>query len=124
VRTTLKVYRVLATVVGISLIILFGVALPLDKIHNRIPGLFPEGSHAQQLGGFIGMYLGTAHGFIFMGFVIVAFVLSRQARWDVFFTLVTLLCGTIPIVSFWAEHRATQRVRAQLAEEEPLASTT
>ena len=31
------------------------------------------------------------------------------------FTLVTLVCGTIPILSFWAERRATRRVRTQMA---------
>jgi hypothetical protein len=44
-----------------------------------------------------------------------AFLLSRKARWSVGFTLVTLLCGTVPVLSFWAEHRATREVRAQLA---------
>ena len=32
------------------------------------------------------------------------------------FTLVTLVCGTIPVLSFWAEHRATQRARAEHPE--------
>jgi hypothetical protein len=51
----------------------------------------------------------------------VAFTLSRRARWDLPFTLVTLLCGTIPILSFWAERRATSRVRRELAEPVPAA---
>jgi hypothetical protein len=41
--------------------------------------------------------------------------LARRERWDLPFTLVTLVCGTIPILSFWAEHRATARVRARSA---------
>ena len=45
-------------------------------------------------------------------FLFAAFWLSRRARWDLRFTIVTLVCGTIPIVSFWAEHRATARVRS------------
>jgi hypothetical protein len=32
------------------------------------------------------------------------------------FTLVTLLCGTVPVLSFWAERRATARVRAEHPE--------
>jgi hypothetical protein len=32
------------------------------------------------------------------------------------FTLVTLVSGTVPILSFWAEHRATRRVRAEFPE--------
>ena len=42
--------------------------------------------------------------------------LGRRAGWDLPFTLVTLVCGTIPLLSFWAEHRATQRVRAEHSE--------
>ena len=47
-----------------------------------------------------------------MIFLLMAFILSRQARWNIGFTLVTLLCGTIPVLSFWAEHRATRTVKA------------
>jgi integral membrane protein len=50
-----------------------------------------------------------------MVFLVVAFVLARKARWPLGFTLVTLVCGTIPILSFWAERRATERVRAEQA---------
>ena len=72
------------------------------------------GSSAQQFGDAINMYLGTAHGFIYIGFVFVAFALSRLARWSITFTLVTLVSGTIPILSFWAEHRAVRRVQELL----------
>jgi hypothetical protein len=30
--------------------------------------------------------------------------------------VVTLVCGTIPLLSFWAERRATARVRAEHPE--------
>ena len=49
-------------------------------------------------------------------FLFSAFLLSRRAAWDLPFTLVTLVCGTIPLVSFWAERRATRRVRAEHPE--------
>jgi integral membrane protein len=118
VKTVLTWYRVLATVVGISIIVLICIGLPLDKLHTLSPGLFPPGSSGQQLGSTISATLGTAHGFIYIGFVFVAFALSRLARWPIAFTIVTLLCGTIPFVSFWAEHRAVRRVQALLARQE------
>jgi hypothetical protein len=40
------------------------------------------------------------------------------------FTLVTLLCGTVPVLSFWAERRATARVRAEYPEVVSTGSTT
>ena len=42
-------------------------------------------------------------------------LLSRRVRWSLPFTAVTVLLGTVPFVSFWAEHRATQRVRREQA---------
>jgi integral membrane protein len=117
VRTLLTLYRVLATVVGVSIVILVLIGLPLNQAHNVSPGWFPVGTTGQQLGDDISRILGTAHGFIYMGFLFVAFALSRAARWSIVFTAVTLLCGTIPILSFWAERRAVRRVQAQLDQQ-------
>jgi integral membrane protein len=121
VKRTLLAYRVMATVVGVLLIVLCLVGLPLNEAHRVNPAWFPVGTSAQQLGDDISKYLGVAHGWLYMIFVVVAFTLSRRARWDLPFTLVTLLCGTIPILSFWAERRATSRVRRELAEPVPAA---
>ncbi len=110
-------YRVMATVVGVLLIVLVLIGLPLNELHRVDPAWFPLGSTAQQVGDDISKYLGVAHGWLYMLFLVVAFVLSRKAKWDLAFTLVTLLCGTIPILSFWAEARATRRVREEYAAE-------
>ena len=120
-KRTLLAYRVMATVVGVLLIVLCLVGLPLNEAHRLNPAWFPLGTHAQQVGDDISKYLGVAHGWLYMIFVVVAFTLSRRARWDLPFTFVTLLCGTIPILSFWAEHRATARVRRQL--DDPVTAT-
>lgn len=99
-------YRVMANVVGVLLIVLVLIGLPLHY-------LFPAGSTPEAIGDWISQYLGVAHGWLYMIFLIMAFILSRKAKWDPAFTIVTLLCGTIPILSFWAEHRATKKVRAE-----------
>jgi integral membrane protein len=121
VKTALTWYKVLATVVGISIVVLIFVAVPLNHAHDVSPGLFPPGGTGQQLGMTISAVLGTAHGFIYMGFLLVAFWLSRLARWTIAFTAVTLLCGTIPFLSFWAERRAIRQVESQLDERDPAA---
>jgi integral membrane protein len=113
----LGIYKVLATVVGISIVILVLVALPLNELHRVNEAWFPLGSSAQKFGDGINLYLGTAHGFIYMVFVFVAFVLSRMARWPLVFTGVTLICGTIPFLSFWAELRAVRDVESKLHEQ-------
>jgi integral membrane protein len=109
VTGTLTRYRVMATVVGVLLIVLILVGMPLKY-------LLEDGSDLQEVGKWITSNLGVAHGWLYMIFLVTAFLLSRKAGWELGFTVVTLLCGTVPILSFWAEHRATARVRAEHPE--------
>jgi len=118
----LTAYRVMATIVGVLLVVLCLIGVPLANFDgSEMWGIFPstptvwlDGSGPHELGEAITTYLGVAHGWLYMIFVLVAFLLSRRARWELPFTLVTLACGTVPLLSFWAERRATRRVRAQL----------
>ncbi|WP_245644430.1 DUF3817 domain-containing protein [Nocardioides jensenii] len=110
-NATLTRYRVMATVVGVLLIVLILVGVPLKY-------LLDDGTDAQQLGEWITTYLGVAHGWLYMIFLVTAFLLARKERWELPFTIVTLICGTIPILSFWAEHRATKRVHDEGARAE------
>lgn len=105
----------MANIVGVLLIVLVLIGLPLNELHHLNAAWFPEGTSAQSAGSWISKNLGVAHGWLYMIFLVMAFLLSRKAKWDLKFTAVTLLCGTVPILSFWAEHRATRQVRAQLA---------
>ncbi|WP_134740575.1 DUF3817 domain-containing protein [Nocardioides sp. 503] len=107
---TLTRYRVMATIVGVLLIVLILVGMPLKY-------LLEEGSGGQEAGEWITTNLGVAHGWLYMIFLVTAFLLSRKAGWELGFTVVTLLCGTVPVLSFWAEHRATARVRAEHGDE-------
>jgi integral membrane protein len=113
-------YRVLATVVGCSIITLVVVGIPLKYAYKVVPSFWPDfleqGASGQMLGTHINMYLGIAHGFIYMAFVLVALILANESRWSLPFTVVTLLCGTVPFVSFWAEARAIKRVRSEHPE--------
>ncbi len=115
-KLLLNAYRVLATVVGLSIITLIVIGVPLKYVHEIWPGVLPVGSRGWEIGSDINLYLGTAHGFIYMGFLLVAFLLALSAKWPIGFTIVTLLCGTIPFLSFWAEFRAIRRVRAEHPE--------
>jgi integral membrane protein len=132
VKSLLTPYRVMATVVGVLLIVLILIGVPLANFDgSSMWGIFPStpelttpGSDAHQLGEWITHTLGVAHGWLYMIFLLFAFMLSRRAEWSPGFTVVTLLAGTVPILSFWAEHRATRDVRARIAAEEaPTAST-
>jgi integral membrane protein len=109
-------YKVLATVVGLSIITLILIGVPLKYVHDVWPGVLPEGTSLQKLGADINLYLGTAHGFIYMAFVLLALMLALSCRWPFGFTIVTLACGTIPFLSFWAERRAIRKVEREHPE--------
>ena len=109
-KTALLRYRVMANIVGVLLIVLILVGVPLKYLTE-------DGTSPQLAGEWITTNLGIAHGWLYMIFLVTAFLLSRKARWDIGFTLTTLLLGTVPVLSFWAEHRATRQVRAQLGAE-------
>ena len=109
IATPLKAYRVMASIVGVLLVVLILVGVPLKY-------LLEDGTGAQGLGEWITTNLGVAHGWLYMIFLFAAFWLSRRAEWDLRFTAVTLVSGTVPVLSFWAEHRATARVRAEWSD--------
>jgi integral membrane protein len=117
-RSALLRYRVMANIVGVLLIVLILIGVPLANfdgtsmwgIFDSTPAIWTEGTQAHRVGEWITTVLGIAHGYLYMIFLLAAFLLSRRAKWPMPFTLVTLLCGTVPILSFWAEHRATAKV--------------
>jgi integral membrane protein len=121
VKGALLRYQVMATIVGVLLVVLILVGVPLANfdgtsmwhVFPSTPAIWVEGSTAHSVGEAITTYLGIAHGWLYMIFLVMAFLLARREKWELPFTATTLLCGTVPILSFWAEHRATARVRAE-----------
>lgn len=114
-RTPLRAYRTMAAIVGVLLVVLCLVGLPLHYGYLVLdaPWLAKDTGAGWELGANISEYLGVAHGWLYMIFLFSAFWLSRRADWDIPFTAVTLVSGTVPLLSFWAEHRATRKVRAE-----------
>ncbi|TXL57543.1 DUF3817 domain-containing protein [Aeromicrobium terrae] len=95
----------MANVVGVLLIVLVLVGVPLKYLSD-------DGTAAHDAGEAITTYLGIAHGWLYMIFLVMAALLARKARWTIPFTVTTLLAGTVPILTFWAERRATRAVHA------------
>jgi integral membrane protein len=89
-------YRVMANVVGVLLIALIVVAVPL-KHWAGIPGPVSV--------------LGTAHGWLYGLFFLATIDLALRARWSVKGTVLTVLAGTVPFLSFAAERAATRKTR-------------
>ena len=54
----------------------------------------------------------TAHGYLYMVYLVTAFMLAIRARWSVVKTVLVMLAGTIPLMSFVAERRVTRAEHA------------
>ena len=104
-KAALLRYQVMATIVGVLLVVLILVGVPLANfdgtsmwhVFPSTPAIWLQGSTPHAVGEAITTYLGIAHGWLYMLFLVMAFILSRKARWDAPFTITTLVCGTIPI---------------------------
>ena len=103
-----NVYRVLAFVVGVLLAFCALVAAPLKYLTE-------EGSSLQQFGESASI-MWLFHGWIFMVYVVVAFLLARRAKWSLGFTLVMLVAGLVPLLIFWVERQVATKVRAENPE--------
>jgi len=95
-NTLLTIYRVLAWTVGTVLIILVLVAMPLKYWAGQ-----PEGVEV----------IGPLHGWLFMFYVASVITLGFAAKWGLGRIALTALAGTIPFVSFYAEHKTVQYMR-------------
>ena len=100
-----QVYRALALVVGVLLAVCSFVALPLKY-------LMEDGSSLQRFGEDVSI-LWVVHGWVFMIYVVVAFLVSRRLRWTTGFTVLVLVAGLVPLLIFWVERLVAHRVHDQ-----------
>jgi integral membrane protein len=94
-------YRIVALIVSVLLIVLFGVGLPLQ---------YAAGS------GGVDAVVGVIHGvFFYPLYIILTFDLTRRMRMSPIQLVLTVLAGTVPIASFYAERYTTQYMRERQA---------
>ena len=103
-----SVYRVLAYVVG--------VLLAFCTVTSLLKYLAPDGSGPQQLGSDLA-FMWAFHGFIYMVYFVVAFLLAVRAGWTLRFTILMLAAGLIPLLMFWVERVVTRKLRDENADE-------
>jgi integral membrane protein len=107
-RAAVLRYRVMAYVTGVVLMVLVFVAIPLQAAGH------PALEHV----------VGVVHGILYMVYVVCAYLLARMLRMPVKETLILLLAGTIPVMTFVVERWATRRfIRPALAAPAPAAQT-
>lgn len=106
-RNLFTTYRVLALVVGVLLV--------AGTISSVLKYLLVEGSQLQQVGDGL-TWIWLVHGWIYMIYVVVAFLLSRRAGWSLSFLVLMLLAGLVPVLIFFVEHRVALRLRTEHPE--------
>ena len=96
IAAALQRYRVMANVVGVLLILLIVIAVPLKYLADMPTPV---------------TILGTAHGWLYALFFLSAVDLALRAKWSLKGSIVTLVAGTIPFLSFVAERTVTRKMR-------------
>ncbi len=105
-QSSLTFYRVMAWIVGVLLIVLVLVAVPIKYLgHNDT----------------LVAIVGPAHGFMYMAYLVSVMNLALRSRWmhdgwGWVRTLLVALAGTVPFLSFVAEHLVTKHVGAEFAQ--------
>ncbi len=101
VRRALVRYRVMAFVVGTGLLVLCAT-----MVLKYVPAF--DNPRPVEV-------VGPIHGFLFMVYVLTTLDLGFRLRWTLPRMLLVALAGTIPFVSFYAEHRVVGWVRSEPA---------
>jgi integral membrane protein len=105
----LKRYRVMAITVGTGLAVLCFVGIPL-----QVAGLLVTG-HNKWPWDAVVVVVGTAHGFLYIIYLVTCLDLAGRARLRSVQLLGMVGSGLLPLLAFYMERRVVARVRAQLA---------
>jgi len=90
-------FKYMAFIVGIALAVLTFVALPYEYILGH-------GKSALTVAAW------TAHGWLFPIYLIATFNLSLKLKWPLAKTLLVMVAGTVPLMSFVAERKVGREV--------------
>ncbi len=86
----------MAWVTGVLLLVLVFVAVPMKYVGDD-----PRLVHI----------VGVMHGWLYMAYLVAAFLVAYQLRWPLRRMILLLLAGTIPFASFYAERRVVRDVK-------------
>jgi integral membrane protein len=94
-------YRVVALIVSVLLVVLFGIGLPLEfAAHHKS----------------VDQFVGVVHGvFFYPLYILLTLDLTRRVRMTPVQLVLTILAGTVPLASFYAERKTTQFIRERQA---------
>lgn len=86
----LKTFRLTAILEGISYLLLFGLGMPLKYLAQ-----IPEPN----------IYIGYAHGFLFIVFVALAAIICRERKWTLKRFSVFFIASLLPFGTFYIDQK-------------------
>ncbi|WP_010135243.1 DUF3817 domain-containing protein [Ochrovirga pacifica] len=87
---TLKNFKIIALLEGISYLILLGIGTPLKHLTGN---------------DVIVRFFGMPHGVLFVAYVIFAFVLKSEMKWNNKEFFMILICSVLPFGTFYADKK-------------------
>ncbi|MGJ8659254.1 DUF3817 domain-containing protein [Cellulophaga fucicola] len=86
----LKTFRLIAILEGISYLLLFGVGMPLKYLAGiKEPNI----------------YIGNAHGVLFIAYAIIAVLVCRQQNWGIKRYAILFIASLLPFGTFYIEEK-------------------
>ncbi len=85
-----KIFRLISTLEALSYLLLLFVAMPLKYMFGQ-----PE----------MVRYMGSAHGLLFVLYVLGAFYMAKKLNWSIKTLLITIVCSVLPFGPFYVERR-------------------
>lgn len=86
----LKSFRIISILEGISYLALFFVTMPLKYIWDN---------------GAPNKVVGMAHGFLFLAYIVLAFMMKPERKWSNTTLGIVLLCSVLPFGTFWMDKK-------------------
>jgi integral membrane protein len=105
-------YRVLAITVGVLLLLGTISVLLTGSLESVTLYSVSTDSAAYKIGHPLEL-IWILHGWFYMAYLVVAFILSRRLGWSLGFFLVMLLAGLVPVMMFVVEHYVAGKVKRE-----------
>jgi len=86
----LNIFRLTAVLEGISYLALFAISMPLKYLAD-----IPEPNK----------YIGYAHGFLFIAYIILAVVFWMEKKWSVKMLAVLIIASLLPFGTFYMDKK-------------------
>lgn len=84
------ILRIISLLEGVSYLAILFVTMPLKYLFAS-----PEPNKM----------IGMIHGFLFLAYIVFAFLVREEKKWDLKTFIIILLCSVIPFGTFWMDYK-------------------